>query len=560
MMQETGCPPAASKTKLRFESVDFANIPGQSKLFLRYQFDPLSLKKYYPSAVASHVDVAGRIPEVIDAYVVDRDELADILADQNRTFNAGAETLANIELLRQHDTVAVLSGQQAGLLTGPLYTIYKALSAVKMAECLRGRGLNAVPVFWAATEDHDFDEISRAFFLDNNSEEIEIKLGRADDTLEMPVGDIGIPPSFTSDLQERLALLPETEFTEELRKIVIETWAPGRKIGEAFGSHIQKLFQKYGLIVVDPLDARIKKLAAPIYADAAKRSEEIVGALVQRSAELEADGFPAQVLVTSDYFPLFYHSEDGARRAVRKKTDGNYRVVDTKDEFSREQLAALAFDEPARFSPGVMLRPVVQDYLFPTVCYFGGGAEIAYFAQNSEVYRILGRPSTTILHRQSFTVIESKHARTLEKYGLEFNDLFKGLESLLPNIVEKFVNPSGSRLFADAEEHINLELNRLDQDLSKIDPTLAVNLATRRRKILYHIAALRKKFQRVQVERDEVLSRQLHSLFASLLPHGQLQERQLNVASFTARYGPYFIDWLYDSIELEERGHRLLYL
>ena len=560
MMQETDCPPAASKSKLRFESVDFADIPAQSKLFLRYQTDPLSLKKYYPSAVLSHADVAARIPEVLGSYSVDREVLADILLEQNRAFGAGSKTFQSIELLRREDTVAVLSGQQAGLFTGPLYTIYKALSAVKMAECFRGRGLNAVPIFWAATEDHDFDEISRALLLGGGGDEIEFKLGRSEDWKDVPVGAIPIADTFADELRQQLSELPETEYSGELRNSLSRIWAPGRTIGEAFAAQIQSLFENYGLIVVDPLDLRLKNLVAPIYASAVEKRDEIVDALVNRSQQLEADGYQPQVLVTPDYFPLFYHTDDGARRSVRQKSEDKFRVSDTKLEFSSDELLEITSMDPDRFSPGVMLRPVVQDYLFPTVCYFGGGAEIAYFAQNSEVYRILNRPTTTILHRQSFTVVEAKHARTLEKYDLEFADLFGGLENLLPGIVERYVNPSSARLFADAEEKINLELNRLDQDLAKIDPTLAANLATRRRKILYHIGALQKKFHRVQVERDEVLDRQLRSLFASLLPDGHLQERKLNVATFTSRYGSYFVEWLYDSMDLDERGHRLLFL
>ncbi len=559
-MQETGCPPTTSKSKLRFEAVDFADIPGQSKLFLRYQSDPLSLKKYYPSAVASHVDIADRIPEVLDAYAVDRTELCDILDDQNLKFGAGQKTLDNIKLLRRDDTVAIFTGQQAGLFTGPLYTIYKALSAIKMAGCFHARGLNAVPVFWAATEDHDFDEISRAFLLDNRGEQIEFKLERSTQSEGLSVGEIAISESFVETLKTRLGSLPATEFKDAVENELTRIWTPGRNIGEAFCTHIQQVFANHGLIVVDPLDTGLKRLAAPIYSSAADRSDKIAAALVDRSRELDADGFESQVLITPDYFPLFYHTDDGVRRSVRRKPDGKFHVSDTKIEFERSELVDLAVKEPQRFSPGVMLRPVVQDYLFPTVCYFGGGAEISYFAQNSEVYSVLNRPATTILHRQSFSVIEAKHARTLQKYELDFVDLFAGFDNLLPRIVERFVNPSSARVFADTEENINLELDRLDQELSKIDPSLAMNLATRRRKILYHIAALRKKFHRVQIERDEIVNRQIHSLFASLWPGGQLQERTLNVESFTSRYGPYFIDWIYDSIDLEERGHRLLYL
>lgn len=557
-MQETGCPPTASKSKLHFETVDFSELPGQSKLFLQYQNDPLSLKKYYPSAVSSHVEVSARISEIVDAHVVDRDQLCDVLEAQNRSFGAGVKTFESIELLRSKNTVAILTGQQAGLFTGPMYTIYKALSAIKLVECFRDRGIDAVAVFWAATEDHDFEEISKAFWLDAAGELLDVKLDAVKEFEGRSVGSIPIPASF--EVKKYFDALPATEFKDEVRKMLADVWKPGRVIGQAFCTHIQRLFAEYGLIVVDPLDLRLKKLVAPIYAEAVNGSEEIVSALVDRSRELETNGYQAQVLVTPDYFPLFYHTEDGVRHSVRQKSDGKYRIVDTKLEFTRQELAAIAAKEPQRFSPGVMLRPVVQDYLFPTACYFGGGAEIAYFAQNSKVYEILGRPVTPILHRQSFTVVEAKHARTLEKYDLVFADLFAGFENVLPKVVERFVNPTTARVFADAEENINLELNRLDQELSRIDPTLADNLATRRRKILYHIGALRKKFHRVQLEHDEIVNRQIRTLFASLLPDGQLQERKLNIASFMSRHGSYFIDWIYDSIDLDERGHRVLYL
>jgi bacillithiol biosynthesis cysteine-adding enzyme BshC len=559
-MQETGCPPATSKSNLRFETVDFAEIPAQPKLFLRYQSDPLSLRNYYPSAVASHFEVASRASDVLASYKIDRQRLCAILDDQNRGFNAASKTLENIGLLKRDDTVAVLTGQQAGLLTGPLYTIYKALSAIKMADCLRERGQNAVAVFWVATEDHDFEEISKAHLLDNSGEPISIGLAEDKELEGNSVGAISIPDAFATELKHLVNSLPDSEFKDKVAERLKNSWKPGAKIGKAFCLHLQSLFKSYGLIVVDPLDLRLKELAAPIYAEAVRRSDETVDALVARSSELKSDGFEPQVLVTPDYFPLFYHTDDGVRHSVRRKRDGKHAVTDTKIEFSTDELLRIALEEPARFSPGVMLRPVVQDYLFPTICYFGGGAEISYFAQNSEVYRILERPTTTIFHRQSYTVIEAKHARTLEKYDLELTDLFSGFESVLPGIVERFVNPSTSRLFADAEEDINLELNRLDQEISKIDPTLSENLAKRRRKILHHITAVRNKFHRVQIERDEVVNRQLRSLFASLLPGGQLQERTLNVETFASRYGLYFIDWIYDSIDLDERGHRLLYL
>jgi bacillithiol biosynthesis cysteine-adding enzyme BshC len=558
-MPEIDCLSSTTNAKLRLDSISFSEIPGQSKLFLEYQSDPLSLRKYYPSAVAAHTSIAERTSEVLEAYATDRDSLCDILAEQNRGFGAAEATLENIDLLRKSGTVAVLTGQQAGLFTGPLYTVYKAMSAIRMTECLRNRGIDAVPVFWAATEDHDFEEISTAYMLGRNGDEVEFRLATPEGVTGTSVGSIVIPDPFERELHDGIDELQQGDFLPELRDALGDIWKPGHTIGEAFCADIQRLFKDRGLIVVDPLDLRVKKLAAPIYSRAVERSETLVNALVDRTKELETSGYHAQVLVTPDYFPLFYHTDDGARSSLRRRGD-SYHVAGSRTEFTIAQLAELAASEPQRFSPGVMLRSVVQDYLFPTVCYFGGGAEIAYFAQNSEVYRLLDRPVTTILHRQSFTVVGPKASRVLDKFELGLSDLFAGYEALLPRIVDRFVNPTTARLFADAEENINLELNRLDQELSRIDPTLAANLATRRRKILYHIAALQKKFRRVQVERDETVNRQLRLLFTELLPHGQLQERRLNIGSFTALYGPTFVDTVYDSIDLDDRGHRILYL
>jgi uncharacterized protein YllA (UPF0747 family) len=202
----------------------------------------------------------------------------------------------------------------------------------------------------------------------------------------------------------------------------------------------------------------------------------------------------------------------------------------------------------------------VQDYLLPTACYFGGAAEIAYFAQSGEVYRILDRPRTPILHRQSFTLIEPKQQRTLEKYGLSLKDLFPGIDELLPRIVEQHLNKQSAKTFADVEEKINTELNRLDQELSQLDVTLAENLAKRRRKIIYHIGALRHKFHRAQLRKDEVINRQFREMFAALLPNKHLQERTLNITYFLDRYGEFLIDWIYSSVDLGDKGHRVLYL
>lgn len=559
MKQETAR--EGGDTILRTESLPFADIPGQTALFLHYQQDAPSLRRFYPAAVESVSALAGNVSGVLNAYTTDRNRLCQALIEINQKAGASDATFNNIELLRDDDSVAIVTGQQAGLFTGPLYTLYKALTVIKTAADLREAGIKAVPVFWVASEDHDFPEVSNTFALDTQGDLVEALYSSAPPVENLQVGLIEIDASIRETVRSLIEALPSTEFTRYLdQTLTTKTAAEGTGYGDAFSRLLISLLGKYGIVIFDPLHPEIKELAAPVYHEAIMGSDEIVARLRGRDAALKEAGYHSQVLVEDDYFPMFLHSADGARRSIRKAAGGELRVKDTGEKFTVEELAALAEASPERFSPTVVLRPVVQDFLLPTLCYFGGGAEIAYFAQNSVVYEVLGRPVTPILHRQSFTIVSSKHKRTLEKYGLDLKDLFAGSEKVLKDIVDEYLNPGLSLTFAEVEEKINTELNRLDRELSHLDPTLGANLATRRRKIVYHIAALRDKAYRAQSREDEVVHRRIMSLFTALLPHGHLQERTLGAATFLNLYGPYFIDWIYDSIDLNDKGHRIIYL
>ncbi|CAN5469721.1 bacillithiol biosynthesis cysteine-adding enzyme BshC [soil metagenome] len=558
MKQEIAREPKRENAKLRISHLPFSDIPGQSQLFTEYLKDPVSLRRYYPNAVAAPADVAGYVPTVLANYDIDRNAVCDALVEINTHAAAGATTFDNIELLRRPDTVAVITGQQAGLFTGPLYTVYKALSAIKMAETLRQSGTNAVPIFWTATEDHDFDEVAETWYIGRAGELTRHDYRPAGYVPGVPVGSVAIDEGVSAVIGEIFADLPATEFSDEVSTVLSGASHAGAGFGDSFMATLARLFSKYGVILVDPLHSGLKHLASPLFEQAVTHADEIVTAITQRSRELVAEGYHAQVLVEEDHFPFFWHDEQGRRLALRKIAVNRYRAKDDGTEFTLADLEDIARTDPSRLSPGVMLRPAVQDFLFPTACYFGGGAEIAYFAQNSEAYRILGRPVTPILHRQSFTVVEARQRRVLEKLGLEIIDLFDDREQTALKLARTNISPDTARLFAEVEEQINTEFNRLDQAISEIDVTVSANLAKRRRKMIYHIGALRKKTLLAQVRKDETTGRQLDGVYSALMPNGGLQERTLNVFTFLNRYGLNFIDWIYDAIDLDDRDHRII--
>ncbi len=557
---EAACYSTPEEAGLRVETLPFERIPQQSRLFLDYLRDPVALRRFYPSAVRFHHELSERAPEVLAAHKTNRRELCDALEAMNRRWGATDETLANIERLREADCVAVVSGQQAGLFTGPLYTIYKALSAVKLAGCLTQRGTKAVPVFWIATEDHDFAEVATAEFIGCDCRLASVNVQTAMHREGAPVGSVVLDDSIDETIKRLLDVLPSTEFIPEVERLLRETWKPGAGFGDGFAQMITRLIGCYGLILLDPLDAKLKHLAAPLYAEAARRAPEMAAALVTRSRELEEAGYHAQVATSENAFPLFLHTEDGSRHAVARTSNGGYKTKDAREEYTAEELAEMAANNPQKFSPNVTLRAVVQDYLLPTVAYFGGAAEIAYFAQTAEVYRTLNRPATPILPRASMTIVERRTWRTLERYGLGLPDLFDGLDAVLARVVEEHLGSETAQTFNHTEESINRELDTLQEQLRQVDPTLSDALETGRRKIKYQLEGLRTRFHRAQMGRDRAAHRQLERAFAALYPNKTLQERHINITSLLARHGTYIVGWIYDAINLGSSDHQIVYL
>jgi len=569
---EIACHSTPEQAGLRVETIKFDQIPQQTRLFLDYLRDPVALRRFYPEAVRAHYEVSERRERVLANHKTDRTAVCDALDRMNRGWGATEKTLANIRQLREADCIAVVSGQQAGLFAGPLYTIYKALSAVKLAECMAQRGIKSVPVFWIATEDHDFPEVAKAEIINRDCALSNVSVPAEVHPDGLPVGRVPLDESIETSVQSLLAALPKTEFSEDLEKLLRTAYQPGRKFGDAFAQVMTALIGQKGLILLDPLDSQLKQAAAPLYAEAARRAHEIAIAIVDRSRELEAAGYHAQVAPSENSFPLFWHDDNGARHALIRNENSKYQAksanqkpdrqggLDGNQEYSAEDLAEWAQREPDRFSPNVTLRAVVQDFLLPTVAYYGGAAEIAYFAQTAEVYRILDRPATPILPRASMTLVERHTWRSLERYGIRLVDFFGGVDHVLARVVKEYLGKETSEAFDHTTQSFNNELDDLQEQLRRVDPTLAEALEKGRRKINYQIDGLRTRFNRAQVGRDEAVQRQIERAFDLLYPGKTLQERRINITSLLARHGRYVVDWIYGAIDLGSNDHEVVFL
>jgi bacillithiol biosynthesis cysteine-adding enzyme BshC len=537
-------------------TISFDQIPRTSRLFndFLYNFDRVS-RFYQPSGL--DVSALGARAPRVAAQTFSRDAVADALADQNALAGASDLTFANIDRLRQKDSVVVITGQQAGLFTGPLYTVFKALTAIKLAEHLRAHGLNVVPMFWVASEDHDFEEVNHTRLINREGQLVTITYAGCSPKEGKPVGHVKLNEKISENIDQMVAALPESEFMPRLVEDLRDSYKAGANFADAFGSMMIKLFGKFGVVLINPLDDRLKAVAGEIYAGAMSNAPEFASRLLNATAQLEASGYHAQVYASASAAPLFMLDE-GRRTAMTRSDDGRFYLKGTEKSFGAAELLETVRRCPSCFSPNVTLRPIVQDFLLPTLAYIGGPAEIAYFAQLRPNYGLLNRVDPVALPRASFTLIEKRHAKTMSKYDIKFTDLFAGFEEVMKMVVERSLDQNTATVFDEIEKVFDDQLDKLNASLTAVDSTLADALKGGREKILYQLHNLRTRFVHNRGKRDETTRQQIERLFAALYPNKNLQEREINVFYFLARYGYELIDRIYDEVEVGLHDHKLV--
>jgi len=506
-------------------------LPGTSKLFadFTHHFDRVAqFYRHDPCDPASFARAAAEI----DYPDSRRAALVEALAAQN----GPSESLAK---LAQPGTMAIVTGQQVGLFSGPAYTIYKALTAARVARQVTAAGIPAVPVFWLATEDHDFAEVNHAWMFSATGEHglVHIDAPRETAGRQRPVGRIAIvqPP-----LDELRRLLQGFPYADDVLAAVAAAYPPGVTMGAGFHALLKKLLAKLDLIFIDPLDPAIRKIGAPLLAQALSLAPELKTRLLERNLELTAVGYHAQVHIEPKS-SLFFLLQNGERVQLRRK-DAEY--------------AGLA-GRATEISPNALLRPVFEDYLLPTVAYIGGPGELAYIAQSQVLYdRLLGRMPVA-MSRSGFTLLDARSAKLLERYRLTAAQTLVPEDVLKEGIARTLVPERTEKSIETATAEITGKLDRLRADLEVFDPTLASALDKSRAKIVYQIEKMRRKTEREALRRDQRATFEAHHLSTMLYPHRHLQERFYSILPFLAQHGLGLVDRLYEAVELDCPDHRI---
>jgi len=452
-----------------------------------------------------------------------------------------------LEKLAEAGTVAVVTGQQVGLFSGPAYTIYKALTAVKVAHALSAQGVPAVPVFWLATEDHDFAEVNHAWVFNPDHNPLKLEMRRS--VGAQPAGDVTLVGPPVRELRAHLRGLP---FGEQVTDLVEDTYRPGSTLGKAFGELLRQLLAEFDILQVNPMLPAFRELAAPAIRAAVEQAPDLTERVLQRNSELLAAGYHAQVHVENSTSFVFL-LEDGKRLALRRHEDV-YMLNGRR--FTTRELAERA----PSLSPNALLRPVVQDTMLPTAAYIAGPAELAYLAQSEVIYRALLGRMPAALPRSGFTLLDERSNKLLTRYGLTLPDFFHGEEVLRERIAGKLVPPDLNAVLRETASGVDENLARLHSEIAGFDPTLASALDRSSRKIRYQLGKIERKTGREALRRDARAARDTASLYGLIYPERHLQERLYSILPFLARHGTDLVARLYDVIDLACPDHKVVVL
>lgn len=524
---------------------------GYKDIFLDFLAGKNPPKHFYEA------DCLERVVEKLDRLAFDRGKMAAVLRRQNELYGASQKTMANIERLKDPRAVCVLTGQQAGLLGGPLFSIVKMLGIIKSAK-LYEQQLNrpVIPIFWIAGDDHDFDEVNHLYLLNRTSEPCEITYPTPPEK-ELPIAEIYFSDreELNRALDKTRECLGESDFTPELFDLIERSYTAEDTFVTAFGKFMAGLFKDFGLVLFSPGDPEVKRHAVPFFETILNRQDDLHDKIQSANDAILKAGYHVQVEKKENATHIFYN-HDG-RRPVMRDGDGftcGEKVV------TRDELLKCMHDTPELFSPDVMTRPVLQSYLFPTLAQKGGPSEIAYLAQINPIFELFDLPAPCHQARPTLTVLEKRFEKQMEEYGISFDDLTGDIEQAINRILERSFPEELEKNYATLHESVKDAFDDFSDTSLAFDPSLKKFAEQIYGKIDYNLKAFEGKVFGSHKKKSQETRDKIYRLQNAVCPNRGLQERSINITYFIARYGFGIIPFLFEKIDSEQKAHQIIKL
>jgi len=520
---------------------NFNTLPF-SKLFQHYTSGDGTINDFFETAPAHSDSVAESISSF--KFLGDREVSVSMLESFNKAFLDSDVTKAQIEKIKTNDSLTVVTGQQVTIFGGPLYTVYKTITAILYSKRLeRESNRPVVPVFWIADEDHDIDEVSK-LFLPDSQDTTEITYSHKSYDEAPPASTIELGNELNNVWNQLNDALDQTDFSTRLMDDIRACYRSDKTFGKAFSELLMTYFGKHGLLIAGSLNSDVKTSCKHLLKTAVTSQKDITEALDDTTYALKEAGYHDQVQVQPSN--LFYNTESGER--IKLQFTGDTWSIPGK-KWTEEELLNSIESQPESFSPNVFLRPILQDYILPVAAYVGGPGEIAYYAQMKEFYGCFGFKMPIILPRFSLTIVESAIDRILDKLPFEWQTYRNRIEDLEKEFVERTESVDIEKLFGIWRSQID-ELSRAKRDeVGEVDPSLKGSVGKAKAAYFSELDKLKGKVYRSVKEQENVQLDRIKKIKTNLFPNGNLQEREVAFIYYMNKYGTDLWDRVIDELE-----------
>ena len=546
-------PADASPASASALAVDIRTFPWIRRLAADYAFAFANVAPFFagdPAAPAAWADTIARSR----ALARQPAEIARVIAAQQDHRQAPAAAREAAARLADPATRVIITGQQAGVFGGPLFTLLKAITAMKLAaQVSKDHRVPVVPVFWIDAEDHDWAEVSGCTVLDGEFTPVSVRLADLPGAGTQPIARLALTDDILAALSQLEQALPDTEFRPEVMAALRETYQPARGMAMAFGAFLERVLGPHGLVVYDSSDPATKPLARDVFVRELKEPGNAARLAGRAGEALVAKGYHAQATLPDGTVSVFHLN---AQRAPIRIEGSQAHVGETTMPLS--QLVEEATSHPEHFSPNVLLRPLVQDTVFPTICYVAGPNELAYLGQLKDVYAHFGVPMPLMYQRATATLADSATLRFLAKSALPLTALRAQDEAALNQLLENQLPPTVEHSLTALASLLDERMAAVAAAVPQIDATLEGAVKSTLGKLQHEVQTLHSKVIQAAKRKDDTLRRQFQRAQALTFPQGHPQEREVGFVWFLNRYGPALVDRLMDELPLAMGHHHVL--
>lgn len=519
------------------------SLPAANRFATDYLAGSTELQSFFHYNFKNSDEYVHRLDELKNRTFM-RNELADHIQSFMSRYAHSDKTGVNLEKLRQENSVAVIGGQQAGILTGPLYTIHKVISILKLAEQKEAElGVPVVPVFWIAGEDHDYQEVNHVYVMNNNKQE---KWIYPEKNLEKKmISEVCINKDLCySWVEEIMETYGETKHTKEILSFALESLKTAESFVDFFASIIMELFKDSGLLIVDSGNKELRKLEKEYFMQQMNNHQKITAAVLKQQHQTEAAGYPNMIDINENAANLFYYDEEANERILLQfdPETGGFTGKNGEVSFSFDELQEIANEFPEKLSNNVVTRPLMQEWLFPTLAFIGGPGEIAYWAELKLVFEHFGLKMPPLVPRLNITILERSIETDLKEMNLDLKEvLISGTNKHELKFIESLKDREVEELFENVKVTLAKQYTLVREKSKTIDPVLMPLLEKNEQILMKQISFMEGKIVEAVCRKHDHILKKFTRVENALRPGGSPQERVWNPFYYLNKYGLNFV-------------------